>query len=279
MKRWFVALVSLCLVGLIGAPLGALKQESELPQLEILIPEIISVRPHDTGAFTQGLLLHDGYLYESAGQYGESDLRKVDPQTGEVLQQVDVPPQFFAEGLALDGHDRLIQLTWKEGVAFVYQREDFTLLGGYQYAGEGWGLCFDGQQLWRSDGSPTLYIHDPSTFNLTGAIQVSLLGVPVEELNELECVGDEIYANIWQSEVIVRIDKTSGQVNGVIQADNLLTPDEQQTLAGSGVLNGIAYDGENDVFYITGKLWPKLFEVRFKPLAGLQPTSQSPDGP
>lgn len=271
MKRWLVLLISLSLMMLVGTALSGLKQTTELPKLEILVPEIISVRPHDSGSFTQGLLLQDGFFYESAGQYGESDVRKVDPQTGEVVEQVDVPVEFFAEGLALDGEDRLIQLTWKEGLAFVYQREDLKLLGAFQYAGEGWGLCYDGQQLWRSDGSPTLYAHDPTSFNITNAIQVSLLGVPVEELNELECAGDQIYANIWQSDVIVRIDKTSGQVNGVIQANDLLTPEERQTLGGGAVLNGIAYDPDKDVFYITGKRWPKLFEVRFKPLAELQP--------
>ncbi len=271
MKRWIVIAFSLSLIVLLDTALSGLKQQTELPELEVLVPEIISVRSHDSGSFTQGLVLHNGYFYESAGQYGESDVRKVDPQTGEVIEQVDVPVEFFAEGLALDGDDRLIQLTWKEGLAFVYQREGLKLLGAFQYAGEGWGLCYDGQQLWRSDGSPTLYAHDPATFNIINAIQVSLLGVPVEELNELECVGDQIYANIWQSDVIVRIDKTSGQVNGVIQADGLLTPEEQQSLGGGAVLNGIAYDAKNDVFYITGKRWPKLFEVRFKPLAELQP--------
>ncbi|MBC7812248.1 MAG: glutaminyl-peptide cyclotransferase [Burkholderiales bacterium] len=238
---------------------------AEAQPVELLVPEVISVRPHDPESFLQGLVLHDGVFYESAGQYEISNVREVDPETGEVLRQAEAPDEVFAEGLALTPDDRLIQITWQEQQAFVYDRETFELLDTFEYEGEGWGLCYDDEssQLYMSDGSPILTMRDPDTFEPGREIIVTFEGQPVERLNELECVGDSIYANVWQTDFIVRIDKETGVITGVINAAGLLTPEEIEAAGSNGVLNGIAYDAENDVFYITGKLWPHLFEVRF----------------
>lgn len=230
--------------------------------VKLLVPEVISVRPHDTSAYTQGLLLYDGYLYESTGRHGASTLRKVDPQTGEVLQMISVPEEYFAEGLALVG-DRLIQLTWQSEVAFIYDRETFEQVGTFTYEGEGWGLCTDGRYLYMSDGTPFLDIRDPQTFELIFSGLVTVQGSLVERLNELECVGDYIYANIWQTDYIVQIDKYNGVVVAIIDASNLLTAEERAQFDDQEVLNGIAYLPETDTFLLTGKHWPKMYEVRF----------------
>jgi glutaminyl-peptide cyclotransferase len=224
-----------------------------------LVPEILSVHPHETDAFTQGLLLYDGYLYESVGRYGRSSLRQVDPATGMVLRQRDLPDKYFAEGLARV-ENRLIQLTWREGTAFVYNLTTFEQLGTFTYEGEGWGLCYDGQHLYMSDGSSTLFVRDPETFALQSEVRVRLNGAPLAMLNELECVGDHVYANVWQTEAVVKIDKVTGRVLAVVDASGLLSREEA---ADADVLNGIAYNPGPNTFFITGKLWPKLFEVRF----------------
>lgn len=269
-------------------------QEDAAVAVEELTVEVISTRPHDPDAYTQGLLLHDGLLYESAGRYGRSNLRQVDPETGDVLRQIDLPDYFFAEGLALV-EDRLIQLTWREQIALVYDFDGFindTLPAAslMQYAGQGWGLCYDGSDLYMTDGSSTLFQRDAETFEVTAEIPVTLDGQLVSSLNELECVDDDVYANIYQTDTIVRIDKASGQVTARIDASGLLTAEETAALGqqpfplsvllfdnqaqqfnvrrvneGGFVLNGIAYDPQADTFLITGKMWPKLFEVRFVP--------------
>ncbi len=269
-------------------------QDEAAVAVEQLTVEVISTRPHDPDAYTQGLLLHDGLLYESAGRYGKSNLRQVDPATGDVLRQIDLPDYFFAEGLALV-EDRLIQLTWREQIALVYDFDGFisdTLpaVSLLQYAGQGWGLCYDGADLYMTDGSSILFQRDAETFEVTAEIPVTLNGQPVALLNELECVEDDIYANIYQTDTIVRIDKASGQVTAQIDASGLLTAEETAALGqqpfplsvllfdnqaqqfnvrrvneGGFVLNGIAYDPQAETFLITGKMWPKLFEVRFVP--------------
>jgi glutamine cyclotransferase len=243
------------------------------PPIEYLTVRILSVRPQDTSAYMQGLLLHEGSFYQSTGLYGESTLREVDPLTGEVLRKLPLEAAYFAEGLALVG-DKLIQITWKEGVAFVYDLQTFEKVGEFQYSGEGWGLCYDGVQLYMSDGSPNIYTRDPQTFALTGAIRVTRDGVPVEELNELECVGDDIYANVWFTDEIVRIDKATGRVKAVIDARGLLTREEKERAGYWATLNGIAYDAESGHFLITGKQWPWLFEVEF--VARLEPSYRTP---
>lgn len=229
--------------------------------VETLVLEVLSVRSHDPAAYTQGLLLHDQVLYESTGRYGASSLRRVDPRTGEVVQRVLLPNGAFGEGLARRD-DRLVQLTWREGTAYVWSVGDFQSLGGFSYQGEGWGLCFDGEHFIMSNGGSTLAVRDPDTFERVDQIPVTLYGAPVEKLNELECVGDAVYANVYLTDRIVRIEKRTGKVTAVIDASGLLSPAERIS---AGVLNGIAYDREAGTFLITGKLWPRLFEVRFVP--------------
>ena len=225
------------------------------------VPKVLETYPHDAGAFTQGLLLSGGRFYESTGLYGQSTLREVVPETGEVLREVELPPEYFAEGLALVGN-RLIQITWKEGEALVYDLDTFEQTGTLPYEGEGWGLCFDGEALVMSDGSSTLTRRDPETFAVLGTTEVKSGGQPVTMLNELECVDGFVYANIWQTDTIVKI-AGSGQVAQEINASNLLSDAERAQLGPDAVLNGIAYDPEAKTFYLTGKLWPKVLGVRF----------------
>ena len=221
--------------------------------------EVLREIPHDTTAYTQGLLWWQDKLYESTGQYGTSTLRRVHPDTGAVEQRIDIAPGYFAEGLARVD-DRLIQLTWKAQRGFVYDADTFAPVGTFRYRGEGWGLCYDGTRLIMSHGSDTLTFRDRQSFEATGSVRVTLRGQPQYDLNELECVDDVVYANVWEHDYIVRVDPTSGRVTHQIDAAGLLTRDEAR---GANVLNGIAYNPADDTFYITGKLWPKMFEVRF----------------
>jgi glutaminyl-peptide cyclotransferase len=221
--------------------------------------DVLREIPHDTTAYTQGLLWWRDSLYESTGQYGNSTLRRVDPDSGTVEQRIDIDSGYFAEGLARVD-DRLILLTWKAQRAFVYDINGFATIGTHSYRGEGWGLCHDGTRLIMSDGSDTLTFRDPGTFDETGTVSVTLRGQPQQNLNELECVDGSVYANVWEYDYIVRIDPETGRVTHQIDAAGLLTRDEAR---GTDVLNGIAYDPEAETFYITGKLWPKMFEVRF----------------
>jgi glutaminyl-peptide cyclotransferase len=185
----------------------------------------------------------------------------VDLISGDVSQSIPLDGQFFGEGLALVDN-RLIQITWQENTAFVYDRDSFERIGQFSYSGEGWGICYDGQRLVMSDGSSDLTFRDPTTFEVQGTIPVRLEGQPVERLNELECVGNDVYANVWQTDTIVRVDPGTGQVRATVDAAGLLNPSER---AGADVLNGIAYEPETGNFLITGKLWPRIFEVRFVP--------------
>ncbi|MFN8376805.1 MAG: glutaminyl-peptide cyclotransferase [Anaerolineae bacterium] len=232
--------------------------------VEFLVPQVLSVRPHDTAAFTEGLLWHEGSLYESTGQNGNSYVREVNPETGEVLRQVDAPDDVFGEGISIVGN-RIIELTWRNEVAFVYDLETFASVGTFTYEGEGWALCYDGERLVMTDGTPNLFFRNPETFELIGQVAVTLDGQPISNLNEIECVDGQVYANVWLTDGIVRIDPTTGNVTASIDATGLLTAEERAAAGSNGVLNGIAYVPEEDVFFITGKLWPHLFEVRFVP--------------
>lgn len=230
-------------------------------QPQRLTVEVIAERPHDPGAFTQGLqFANDGKLYESTGLVGRSSLREVTRETGAVIRQRDIPAPYFTEGIALVD-DEIVQLTWQAGLAFRWDRSTFEPTGEQRYEGEGWGLCYDGRALWMSDGSATLTRRDPATFAALGSVEVRRDGEPLRRLNELECVGDDVYANVWMTDEIVRIDPRSGRVTAVIDAAPLRS--SLGVLSPDAVLNGIAYDERADAFLLTGKLWPKAFEVRF----------------
>lgn len=224
--------------------------------------EVVHAWPHDRGAFTQGLLYLDGALYESTGLNGASSLRKVELKTGAVLKEISVPPQFFAEGLTLL-NGKLFQLTWQNHECFVYDLATFNQKKEFSYPGEGWGLTTDGQSLIMSDGTSQIRFLDPATFEVKRTINVTIGDRPVALLNELEYIKGEIFANVWRSNVIVRIDPATGQVRGVIDLTGLL-PQADRDL-GTDVLNGIAYDAAGGRLFVTGKRWPKLFEIRLKP--------------
>lgn len=242
--------------------LAELPAAAQSPQA--LRVETLATYPHDVRAFTQGLLLHDGDLYESTGLVGRSSLRRVELATGVVQRQVDLERPLFGEGLAWVA-DELVQLTWQNGLALRWDPRTFTRRGEWRYDGEGWGLCFDGTHLVHSDGSPRLVFRDPQTFAVVRTVAVTENGLPVPRLNELECVGDTIYANVWMTDRIVAITARNGIVRAAIDAGQLLTPAERAAAGGEAILNGIAYDPASATFLLTGKLWPKLFRVRFVP--------------
>ena len=221
--------------------------------------EVVHAFPHDRMAFTQGLEFHAGFLYESTGLNGRSSLRKVRLETGEVVQQVDVPPEFFGEGITLL-HDEIYQLTWQSQVGFVYNARDFRLLRRFSYTGEGWGLTNNGREIFMSDGSSELRVIEPGTFTEKRRIKVHDGAHPIEQLNELEWVEGEIFANIWQTDRIARISPATGDVVGWIDLAGLLSP--VYKVEPGAVLNGIAYDVAQKRLFVTGKLWPNLFEIR-----------------
>jgi glutaminyl-peptide cyclotransferase len=225
------------------------------PTVAAMTVEILETVPHDVGAFTEGLVFDErGRLFESTGLEGGSTLRELEPRTGDVLRQVPLAAEIFAEGLALVG-DRLVQITWKNGDAFVYDRETFELVATFEYAGEGWGLCYDGTRLVMSDGTDTLTFRDPTTFEATGNVRVTMAGAKVELLNELECAAGKVYANIFRSDLIAIIDPSDGQVDALIDASALVRP------KGADVLNGIAVDPNGDL-WLTGKWWDSMYRVR-----------------
>ncbi len=220
--------------------------------------EVVETYPHDPAAFTQGLLYEDGILYEGTGLRGQSTIRKVDLESGDVIQSEPIPDQFFGEGITIF-EDRLIQLTWQARVGFVYDKDSFELLQEFSYPTEGWGLTHDGQRLIMSDGTATLYFLDPDSLEEIGRIEVRDGTQPVSLLNELEYIEGEIYANVWKTTRIARISPETGQVLGWIELAGLLKPEDITQPV--DVLNGIAYDAAQDRLFVTGKLWPKLFEI------------------
>ena len=225
--------------------------------------KIVRTFPHDPHAFTQGLLFFEGKFYESTGLLGRSSLRRVDPDSGMVERRVDLPRDLFGEGVArVGGH--LVQLTWQNGRALVWNLATLGKEREISYQGEGWGLCFDGRHLIMSDGSETLALRDPESFARVGEIVVRRAGRPVRNLNELECVDGVVYANVWQDNHIARIDPRTGEVTGWIDASGLLAPEEAR---GADVLNGIAYLPATGHLALTGKLWPRIFEVEIVPEA------------
>lgn len=294
MKLKLLSFLMICLL-MVGAAHAQQPNPTATPQVELFVAQTPGY-PHDPAAYTQGLLLHDGFLYESTGLYGESSLRRVEITTGDVLERFDVTREnlaaagwleaveaactltsvddayaqgeIFAEGLALVDN-RLIQLTWREECALVYDLETFELIDVIRYddtpdqVDQGWGLCYDGERLIMSDGSEQLYFRDAQTFERIGAVTVTYAGQPLPRLNELECLDGLVYANIYQRPYIVRIEAETGVVTGIVSIANMLTPEEQ---VGIDVLNGIAHIPGTDRFLITGKNWSRLFEVRFVPV-------------
>lgn len=221
--------------------------------------EIVHAWPHDPAAFTQGLVVHEGDFLESTGLNGESTLRDVEVTTGRVLKKISIPPEYFGEGLAVIG-TRAYQVTWQNHRGFIYDVSTFRREGEFAYEGEGWGLTSDGQWLILSDGTSRIRFLDPTTFRVVRTIEVMAAGKPVERLNELEWIKGEIFANVWQTNGVVRIDPTTGLVRGRIDFSGLLPAEERRP--DTDVLNGIAYDAAQNKLFITGKRWPKIYEVR-----------------
>jgi glutaminyl-peptide cyclotransferase len=240
------------LPGIPGAPLQPVEQ--------------VRAYPHDTLAFTQGLEFHGGSLYESTGRYGESGVREVELETGRVIRRVDLAHHHFGEGLTiLDG--RVYQLTWQDGIGYVYDLETFAPVGTFEYSGEGWGLANDGQHLIMSDGSDQLRYLDPQTFQVVRVVAVRDGTLPVHRLNELEWVHGEIWANVWHSEHVARIDPRTGRVIAWLDLSGLI-PAHHRPQDAEAVLNGIAWDREGDRLFVTGKLWPYVYEIRVPALLG-----------
>ena len=241
-------------------PPTASPTKSEIAHAEIATMRVISTRPHDETAFTQGLEFYGDRLFESRGLRGSSGLAEINASDGEVLRDISLAPQLFGEGITIVG-DTIIQLTWTSGKAFVYDIETLSVVDQFEYEGEGWGLCFDGTSLYMSDGSDILTLRDPETFAITGSLKVISDLVSVNRLNELECVDGHVYANMWQTDTIIVIDTSSGHVDRVIDASALQT---YEGVSDANVLNGIAYIKASDSFLVTGKLWPLMFEVVFE---------------
>lgn len=245
----------------VGSLVGACTPSTESAQsgpAPVHDHEVVNVYPHDADAFTQGLLYRDGTLFEGTGRYGESDVRQVELETGEVLRQRELSDEHFGEGITL-WNDRLIQLTWQSNVGFVYERATFERVDRFSYSTEGWGLTHDGERLVMSDGSASLTFLDPETFERTGSVPVQDEGEPVDDLNELAYIDDNVYANVWQTDRIAIIDPHTGRVTAWIDLSGLLEAEDRTSR--TGVLNGIAHDAANDRLFVTGKYWPKLFEI------------------
>jgi glutamine cyclotransferase len=223
---------------------------------------LVRVFPHDTSAYTQGLAYRDGFLYEGTGRNGRSSLRKVSLESGEVVQRVDLGSEFFGEGITII-KDKVFQLTWKSGMGFVYDLESFHRLRTFRYSGEGWGLATDGRDLLLSDGTSEIRVLDAESFYEKRRLKVHDRASPVDQLNELEFVEGQIFANVWHSNRIARISPISGEVVGWIDLTGLLSP--VYRLDPEAVLNGIAYDPIRRRLFVTGKLWPSIFEIRLSP--------------
>lgn len=245
-------------VVLIMAAIGFRPARRESPPAPTYGYEVVRSYPHDHDAFTQGLVYRDGFLYEGTGLNGRSTIRKVKLETGEVLQSKAIDQQYFGEGIT-DWKGSLIELTWQSEVAFVYDIKTFERTGTFSYKGEGWGLTHDDARLIMSDGTAQLRFLDPATFQERGRITVHDQNGPVAELNELEYVKGEIFANVWQTERIARIAPADGHVTGWIDLSGLLPASER---GGTDVMNGIAYDAAHDRLFVTGKLWPRIFEIK-----------------
>ncbi|MBV9505043.1 MAG: glutaminyl-peptide cyclotransferase [Acidobacteriia bacterium] len=235
---------------------GPVSQAGGIPEYGY---EVIHTYPHDSLAYTQGLFYLNGYLYESTGLNGRSSIRKVRLETGEILEKRDVPEQYFGEGI-INWKDRLLEITWRSQTGFIYDLTNFSLRNQFSYPGEGWGLTQDGKRIIMSDGSAQLRFWDPESLRELGRITITDEGRAVDQLNELEWVRGEVYANVYQTDRIARIDPASGKIKGWIDLTGILSPANRN--GNEDVLNGIAYDAKSDRLFVTGKLWSKLFEIR-----------------
>jgi glutamine cyclotransferase len=256
---WFAISVLLTTIGTTGGQVSSPNRSKHPPEYTF---EVVRRFPHDTTAFTQGLAFYDGYLYEGTGLKGRSSLRQIRVETGEIVRQVALPPEYFGEGITVIGNE-VIQLTWQSHVGFVYNRADFRWLRSFSYAGEGWGITSDGRELFMSDGTSEIRVLDSSTLAERRRLKVHDGPVQVSELNELEFVQGEVYANVWHSDRIARISPQSGNVLGWIDLSGILS--SVYHLEPEAVLNGIAYDAQGKRLFITGKLWPAIFEIRVVP--------------
>ncbi len=261
-RRCFPLLFFFCLLWPVSLPAGDIIEYDY---------RVIRTYPHDPDAWTQGLVYTDGNLYESTGQYARSSVRRVELTTGRVLDIYGLPFHLYGEGLAATG-DRLVQLTWRNHVGLVYNRSTLSPVEEFEYPTEGWGLAWDGTRLILSDGTPTLYFLSPEDFSVIGKVTVTEDGMPLARLNELEYIDGRVYANVWLTDRIVIIDPETGRVTGRAYLSGLLTEAEREK---ADVLNGIAYDRCGDRLLVTGKLWPKLFEIELLPRSGETAGTQS----
>ena len=257
MRTWLGLALLLAMIGPSRAA-GFVPSQPAGVSLPAFTYTVVRSYPHDPAAFTQGLQWLDGFLYEGTGNHGASSIRKVRLETGEVVQKRDLAQQYFGEGIVVH-KDELVQLTYKTEIGFVYDRATFTPKRTFRYQGEGWGLTSNGTQLVMSDGSDRLRLLDPASLKEVRRIPVTAAGSPVNNLNELEWVKNEIFANIWLTDYVARIDPATGRVTGWIDLRNLLPARDR---AKADVLNGIAYDAAGDRLFVTGKWWPRLFEIK-----------------
>jgi len=263
MKRILLRLgVLLLLTACHPSPAGQASPRASANALPECTFVLVRMFPHDTGAYTQGFAYRDGFLYEGTGRNGRSSLRKVRLETGEVIQQVDLEPEFFGEGIALV-KNKVLQLTWKSGVGFVYDLNSFHLLGKFSYPGEGWGLATNDREIFMSDGTSEIRVLDAETLQEKRRLKVREGLTPVDQLNELEFVEGQIFANVWHSNRIARISPQTGDVVGWIDLTGILSP--VYRLDSEAVLNGIAYDPTQKRLFVTGKLWPNVYEIRLAP--------------
>jgi glutamine cyclotransferase len=252
MTKPYLRLFSVLALSIIALPLWA--------AIPVYGVKVVNAYPHDAEAFTEGLFYLDGHLYESTGQQGASFVRKVELTTGKILQQADLPSQYFGEGIvARDG--KLLQLTWRSGVGAVRDLQSFEIVGSFRYPGEGWALTRDQTHLYMSDGTPIIRVLDPDSLERTGSIAVTADGMPLQRINELEWIKGELWANVWMTDRIARIDPKTGRVTGWIDLEDMFDYSKLDNPT-DDVPNGIAYDAEHDRIFVTGKRWPKLFEIR-----------------
>ncbi len=270
--RLGIRITSLALFFLISTyPLSIAENSGEV---EIRRMEVLEIAPHDPTSFTQGLEIWNGSLIESSGLYGNSRISEIDLRTGDVIRNLSIDDSLFAEGITVR-NDSIIMLTWKSEIALEIDLQDFVIVGNHSYEGQGWGICFNGEHYVMSNGSSSLTFRDPDTFEISHSVQVTLEGEEVDKLNELECVGETIYANVWLDQVILAINSSSGHVEFSASAETI---SEGQGVNANDVLNGIAYDESEGAFWVTGKNWTEIYLVDFNTIEGNITSTANPSG-